>query len=55
MNNSDKMCLEMNFNLITDQLKELKKVTLAKIICSTADEKHIMTMQPKLMTRTQQT
>nr|XP_034339114.1 peroxidase-like protein [Crassostrea gigas] len=37
-----------------DQLKELKKVTLAKIICSTADEKHIMTMQPKLMARTQQ-
>lgn len=44
-----------NFNPIADQLEELKKVTLAKIICSTADEKHIMTMQPKLMARSHQT
>ncbi|XP_061182767.1 peroxidase-like protein [Saccostrea echinata] len=39
------------YGFSTEQLKELKKVTLAKVICSTAEEDHIMDIQPNIMIR----
>nr|XP_022327763.1 peroxidase-like protein [Crassostrea virginica] len=38
----------------TEQLLELKKTTLAKIMCSTAEGRQLMEIQPSLMVRTNQ-
>ncbi|XP_061183345.1 peroxidase-like protein [Saccostrea echinata] len=39
------------YGFSSEQLKELKKVSLAKVICSTAEESQIMDIQPNLMKR----